>query len=151
MATEKSPQNTDKKLAAVKDFTAEMPSHVAKALENIAESAFNYYEVREQEITKRKKLEDEKEVILSRIDKSRKNIKDYFDAKFGERERCLTQLFKQLDKSTDDKEYEFATEVLKIISRVIRDDPIDVGVLESLREGNRYDKGSSSEKKVIDI
>lgn len=105
------------------------------ALNNLIDGTLDYLRIREEEQTKRAKIEAYESVEVARIHEASSRLKDYFERVFSERSRTIDGLFGHLDDAMTRGDGTAATAALQGIVDLAKSSPLaDMGDLTQVRK-----------------
>jgi hypothetical protein len=105
------------------------------ALNNVVDGTLDYLRLREEEQTKRAKIDAYATVEVTRIQEGSSLLKQYFEQVFAERSRTIDGLFRHLDDAMTRGDGTAATEALQGIVDLAKSSPLaDIGDLTQVRK-----------------
>ena len=108
---------------------------VLGALNNLVDGTVDYLRLREEERTKRAKIDAYATVEVARIQQASSIVKQYFEQVFAERSKTIDGLFRHLDEVVASGDGTAATTVLQGIVDLAKSSPLaDVGDLGQVRK-----------------
>lgn len=105
------------------------------ALNNVIDGALDYLRLREEEGTKRAKIDAYASVEVARIHEASSVLKSYFEQVFAERSATIEGLFRHLDGAMASGDGQATESALKGIVDLAKSSPmVDIGDLSQIRK-----------------
>lgn len=101
-----------------------------KDISDIFQSRSHYEEIREQNITIRKKIESEEKLALSRLNTIKESIDTNLRGKFAEDRYTLDEFFKRLDKAMEEKDSDAVKSISQSIVAICEKDHLSSSLSE---------------------